>query len=374
MTTNGTSLRRSCQGCVKVKRRCDLLFPECTRCLKKGVRCTYVNIPLSSAHQSSAVTENRITKSTTHHVRSADNQQVTSIANNGNDISIVLRVTGSYSSAKLSNYFSTSIPPSMEMEIRKPRTPDIIHMVAGIVQQAPVLFAQGHSPFIHPCLYGKALPRPIREMRDLCNLCLADGRLSSSKLYQLLQRQTLSLLQLAKKAANFEELLAYVQALVLAQCIQLSNDKINNQTLDKLNDIIVNLSRKLWSEVPSQLPSTMTPWRAWLFAESVRRTIIYSHIAGAAHMLRTLGYACRTPFVDALPFDSRTWLWEVQSEDHWARLNSNVNLPMVSLYEYTTRLEFGQTEAYSNFEGVIVATCRGKELPIRDPSTLIAAF
>jgi len=282
-------------------------------------------------------------------------------------------VTGSFSSAKCSNYFSLSIPPSMEMEIRKPRTPDIIYMVASIVQQAPVLFAQGHSPFIHPCLYGKALPRPIREMRDLCNLCLADGRLSSSKLYQLLQRQTLSLLQAAKKAGNFEELLACVQGLVLAQCIQLTNDKMNAQTVNKLNDIIVHLSRKLWSQVPQELPSTMTPWRAWLFAESVRRTIIYSHIASAAHSLMTLGYACRTPFGDALPFDSRTWLWEVQSEDHWAKLNSNVNLPMVSLYEYTTFLEFGQSQPYSNFESVIVATCRGKEIPIQDPSTIIAA-
>ncbi|CRG88681.1 hypothetical protein PISL3812_05715 [Talaromyces islandicus] len=371
MATNGTSLRRSCQGCVKVKRRCDLLFPECTRCLKKGVRCQYVNIPLST-QSSSAATENRVTKST-HHARSSADHQVASIANNGNDI-IVLRVTGSYSSAKCSNYFSLSIPPSMEMEIRKARTPDIIHMVASIVQQAPVLFAQGHSPFIHPCLYGKILPRPIREMRDLCNLCLADGRLSSAKLYQLLQRHTLSLLQSAQKAANFEELLACVQGLVLAQCIQLTNDNMSDQSLNKLNDIIVHLSRKLWSEVPQELPSTMTPWRAWMFAESVRRTIIYSHIAGAAHSLRTLGYACRTPFVDALPFDSRTWLWEVKSEDQWTRLNSNVNLPMVSLYEYTTFLEFGEAQAYSNFEGVIVATCRGKELPIRDPTTVIEAF
>jgi hypothetical protein len=285
----------------------------------------------------------------------------------------VLRVTGSFSSAKCSNYFSLSIPPSMEMEIRKPRTPDIIHMVASSVQQAPVLFAQGHSPFIHPSLYGKILPRPIREIRDLCNLCLPDGRLGSSKLYQLLQRQTLSLLQAAKKAGNFEELLACVQGLVLAQCIQLTNDKMNDQTVNKLNDIIVHLSRKLWSQVPQELPSTMTPWRAWLFAESVRRTIIYSHIASAAHSLMTLGYACRTPFVDALPFDSRTWLWEVQSEDHWAKLNSNVNLPMVSLYEYTNFLEFGQSQPYSNFEGVIVATCRGKEIPIQDPSTIIEA-
>lgn len=372
MATNGTSLRRSCQGCVKVKRRCDLLFPECTRCVKKGVRCHYVNIPLSA--QSNAPPEHRITKSRSPDSNNSTPDDQYGISNNGNDITIVLRVSGSFSSSECANYHSLSIPPSMEMEIRKHRTPDIIRMVASSVQQASVLFAQGHSPFIHPCLYGKTPPRPIREMRDLCNLCLADGRLSSSKLYQLLQRHTLSLLQYAKKAGSFEELLACVQGLVLAQCIQLTNDKMNEQSLNKLNDIIVHLSRKLWSEVPQELPSSMTPWRAWMFAESVRRTIIYSHIASAAHSLLTLGYACRTPFVDALPFDSRTWLWEIRSENLWERHNSSLEMPMVSLYEYTNFLEFGQSQAYSNFEGVIVATCRGKELPIRDPSTAIEAF
>ncbi|KAH8689902.1 hypothetical protein BGW36DRAFT_389924 [Talaromyces proteolyticus] len=370
MASNGTSLRRSCHGCVKVKRRCDLLFPECSRCVKKGVRCQYVNIPLSA--QAGSTAENRVVKLAHSKQAHAKPTHATnnSNPNNGNEI-IVLRATQS-PSPPYENH-SLSIPATLEIEIRKPRPPEIIQMVANIVRQTPVLFAQGNSPFIHPCLYGKSMPKPIRDMRDICSLCLSDGHLSGSKLYSLLQQKIIMLLHAARKAANFEELLACVQGLVLAQCIQLTDGNIDAKSMERLNEIIISLSRRLWAQVPTELPSTMTPWRAWMFAESVRRTIIYSHVVSATVSLLNRGYACRTPFVDALPFDVRTWLWEIRSESRWTQFNANTELPMVSLYEFTNFLEFGESECYSSFEGVIVATCRGKQLPIRSVSDILEA-
>ena len=33
--------RKSCNACVKAKRRCDLLTPQCSRCFQKNVDCVY---------------------------------------------------------------------------------------------------------------------------------------------------------------------------------------------------------------------------------------------------------------------------------------------------------------------------------------------
>jgi hypothetical protein len=46
------TLRRSCDPCAKSKLRCDLLLPQCSRCLKKSpskLICVYANAPLSSS-------------------------------------------------------------------------------------------------------------------------------------------------------------------------------------------------------------------------------------------------------------------------------------------------------------------------------------
>ncbi|KUJ17660.1 uncharacterized protein LY89DRAFT_707125 [Mollisia scopiformis] len=43
-----TSLRRSCNACVKAKHRCDLQIPQCSRCMKRKSRCLYTNEPAPS--------------------------------------------------------------------------------------------------------------------------------------------------------------------------------------------------------------------------------------------------------------------------------------------------------------------------------------
>lgn len=40
-TTIPPPRRKSCTACVKAKRRCDLLTPQCTRCFQKSLECVY---------------------------------------------------------------------------------------------------------------------------------------------------------------------------------------------------------------------------------------------------------------------------------------------------------------------------------------------
>jgi hypothetical protein len=262
-----------------------------------------------------------------------------------------------------------------EIEVLKCRTPDIIETIVQGMRNIPVLFAQGmQSVFIHPCLYGKSLPPPVRDVHALCNLYLTEeGGFNPSELYPLLQRQVGAILRAARTATTFEGLLACVQALTIAQCLQMGNRYFDMAVVERTNNVVMYLARKLWEQAPYQLPSTMSPWRAWLFGESVRRTIIFAHVVYATFSLMKHGYALRTPFVDALPFDMRTWLWEVQSEDVWSRHYTNTAIPMVSLYEFCVLLASEQIGCFSTFEGILVAACKGKELPIGDSAEMLMA-
>jgi Fungal Zn(2)-Cys(6) binuclear cluster domain len=388
MSSGTTSLRRSCQGCVKVKRRCDLIFPECSRCLKKGVRCQYTNIPLSS--RTSPLGDGRVSKPV--HTRPQQQQPppppqhhhphaIAATKAKGHGITVIpINTIADYtqisdSSDDNDNDFENVvwIRPSLDMEIRKYHSPQIVDLITQAVCRAPRLFAQGESFFIHPCVYGKTLPRSVRDILSLCSMYESDSdsQPSPPKLGMLLQRQIVSLLKSSKELSDFEDLVACVQALTLAQCIQLSNGNIRGPGVEKSLDILAVLARNLWYAVPRQLPSSMSPWRAWVFAETVRRTIVFSHLVIAAFSFLTRGYACRTPFIDALPFDGRTYLWDARSEDEWENINSGTDLPMVSLIEYADLLQSGRTLCFSSFEGLIITTCRGLVLPIHDPSSVI---
>ncbi|EED14236.1 conserved hypothetical protein [Talaromyces stipitatus ATCC 10500] len=265
------------------------------------------------------------------------------------------------------------IRPALDIEIRKQHSPYIVDLVAKVVRQAPGLFVQGQSFFIHPQVYGNSLPRPVRDIHALCALYENDKdyQLSPVKLSTLLQRQIVSLIQTAKKTTDFEELVACVQALTLAQCLQLSEGNIRSPAVEKSLDILAALAHRMWSLVPCELPSSMSPWHAWMFGETVRRTIVFSHLVIAAFQFLTRGYACRTPFIDALPFDGRTYLWDARSEQDWAKYSTQSDFPMVSVIEYADLLQSGRALCFSSFEGLIIATCRGLDLPIHDPAKVM---
>ena len=198
-----------------------------------------------------------------------------------------------------------------------------------------------------------------------------DYQLSCVKLSTLLQRQIVSLIQTAKKTTNFEELVACVQALTLAQCLQLSEGNIRGPAVEKTLEFLAALAHRIWYLVPHELPSSMSAWHAWVFGETVRRTIVFSHLVIAAFSFLARGYACRTPFIDALPFDGRTYLWDARSEQDWAKYSTKQDFPMVSVIEYADLLQSGRALCFSSFESLIIATCRGIELPIHEPSKVM---
>jgi hypothetical protein len=125
--------------------------------------------------------------------------------------------------------------------------------------------------------------------------------------------------------------------------------------------MLENVARRLWEQAPIQLPSTLTRRQAWLLAESVRRTIIVSLMLRSAYSLNTRNYSVRTPFVDALPFDVCTSLWD-EDFNHLANQNFGQSDSMISLHEYSDAMERGSVHDINNFGALILAACKGKEL------------
>ncbi|CAG8906403.1 unnamed protein product [Penicillium egyptiacum] len=324
------TLQRSCQACIKGKRRCDQGWPRCSRCLGKDINCEYVNAPLTvqSTRRPSA---------------------------------------GRYVGAKRSIPNTTPTPQihaPLRLEIAKEYDPNIIRFLVAGLRDLPVKFAENWKTlFIHPDLYTNGLPTPVREIHNICRLHMQTGqtdRMSVTPL-SMLRQNSADLRRRLSHAATFEELLGCSQALVLNQCMLVLDEYGNTYPYSEaISVMLAGVAGKLWQQAPIQLPRALSPRYAWLLAESVRRTIIVCFILRSAYSLYTRNYSVRTPFIDSLPFDLRTNLWDENSEIAWQDALSDSGGSMVSLHEWSDRLAAGRVHDVSCFSGLILAACKGQ--------------
>ncbi|EYE92284.1 Zn(II)2Cys6 transcription factor domain-containing protein [Aspergillus ruber CBS 135680] len=309
------SLRRSCQTCAKLKRRCDQRLPQCNRCAAKGTPCEYINTPWA---------------------------------------------VGKRSNGPLASVKATSpMNRPLHLEIIKTFDGAIIRFLVDGMRTFPVTFAQQMKTlFIHPDLYrSSSHSGPIQEIHTLCKSYQSD--VYSPRLFGILRQKAVQIHRHATHTSSFEELLFCVQALILSHCILAFDDQENSQYSEATSTMLTNMALKLWHQAPIQLPHAMSARRAWLFAESVRRTIIIAYMLCSAYSFRKRSFSVRTPFVDALPFDVRTSMWDESVDSEWEEKARYAPVAMVSLREYSDMLEGGRVHGISFFGSLILAACKG---------------
>ncbi|KAL4962421.1 Zn(II)2Cys6 transcription factor domain-containing protein [Aspergillus stella-maris] len=308
------TLRRACQACSRGKRRCDQRLPRCSRCQKLRLDCEYVNLPLS-----------------------------TDLGQGPG--SIPLR-------------------PPLQLEIIKGYEASIIAFLVEGISSLPLSFAQKmKTHFIHPELWScSSVPPPIRDMHALCKLYTKTPFNNSTHLVPSLRHQINSYQKRVAKATNFEDLLASAQALLLTHCMLIASENPSAPFSESTSAALLALGENLYNQAPIQLPHTLSPRRAWLFAESVRRTIIVGFMLRSVYSLKTRNYSVRTPFVDSLPFDMRTGLWDFSCGEGLAGGNEIGGDAIVSLHRYSGLLESGRVHGIGAFGGLVLAACRGKDV------------
>ncbi|KAL4984885.1 hypothetical protein BDW68DRAFT_190138 [Aspergillus falconensis] len=326
------TLRRACQACARGKRRCDQRWPWCSRCQTRGINCEYANVPLTA--------EDDVTTATA-------------------PLDIL------------------TIHRPLPMEIPKRYEQRIITLLVAGVASIPVEFAQSvKTHFIHSELWpggsgsGYLPPAPIRDMYAVCQLYPHFHR--TTTFLALLRQKMAYQYRQTLRAANFEEALASAQALLLAQCMLIATEGPDVPYSEATSTMLLHLGQRLYQQAPTQLPSTLSPRRAWLFAESVRRTIIAAFVLRGVYSLKKRNYSVRTPFIDSLPFDMRTALWDASGDESKDAVGDPAD-SIVSLHQYSGMLESGLVHGISPFGGLILAACRGKAVEeIVYPSRFVA--
>ncbi|KAI1181830.1 hypothetical protein F5B17DRAFT_444731 [Nemania serpens] len=308
-------LQRSCLACASAKRQCDLAVPQCARCSSRRIECEYINQP--GAVPFSLPVAN---------YRSSDGRTAA-----------LEKSSCSYRST-----ISCRLPiyNPLRQEVIRTFGRETIQQQMSILQSFSVQYAQcGSNAFIHPCLYESRSPPPLLDVSCMISAsCKLEAERLPIPLSQTFKPKVRHLLYSGARASSYTELVSCIQAIVLLQIARLFHDDREDDS-EHENRAIWALTSRLWQHAPTQLPSSLSPWQAWVFAESVRRTLLVCNILLSVCGALRRGYAVHAVCIEALPFDMRTQLWDANSEDSWKAAAANCTAPLVSFRQFKSLRE-----------------------------------
>ncbi|KAI0196834.1 hypothetical protein EV127DRAFT_89293 [Xylaria flabelliformis] len=305
-------LQRSCRSCASAKRQCDLAVPRCGRCSSRGkITCKYINQPGPA----------RPNPQTFNHTSDSEVEAV--------DTALTLPKSVVEPGLQIYN--------TLRLEVVRTFDPTTVEGQINILQSFPLKYAWcGSNAFIHPYAYGSQSPAPLSDVSSILGaICGMEAEYPYIPVAQMIKFKIRHLLHLGARASSYTELVSCVQAIVLLHIFRLSHRDLEDD-LDHENWAIWVLTHQMWERAPTQLSSSLSPWRAWLFAESVRRTLLVCNILLGVYGVLKRGYAVRHLCIETLPFDLRTQLWDADSEESWraaASYNGSAN-PLVSFRQF----------------------------------------
>lgn len=233
-----------------------------------------------------------------------------------------------------------------------------LQQLASILRSFPAQFATyGSTAFVHSGLYdddddsnSNNPSLPLKQVRDICRSYQLGGEYLADRRFHALRLTIQRLLRVAFRSINnFTETLAYAQAIIIAQIIRLlapqetatkeDEEDDDDEDIERDNEQMWALTHTLWQHAPTELSPTLSPWKAWLLSENVRRTIIVCNLLLGVYSSLSSGFTIQPLCIEALPFDARTGLWDAQSEAAWMATAKKIPGPDLVTLSHFTRLE-----------------------------------
>ncbi|KAJ4990472.1 hypothetical protein SVAN01_04134 [Stagonosporopsis vannaccii] len=391
--------RKSCAACVKSKRRCDLEYPFCRRCLVKGLDCSYPTSPPRDRIAAVVGRTPAVQSSPDLSPRTASAGVVDSAADYlpfngantdplGND-----RLPFSYSSSGDS---SSSSPDSWqdELAVSAPVLQDRVPFeepqlgrtlwpqvtVPNYLNDAQVQYVTralrsfvssmaytGSTPFLHQHLWKRYQPDSYQDCVALSALYLCKTSANSSLITSSIDTK-MARLKASSASWSLMEHLAAVQTLIIYQIIRLFDPSLNEQAqAQKHNRLLETWAALLWKRSFNEPTMLANCYETWVFNESLRRTVMISvFVRCATSIVFRDGLADQVPVLARIPFTKDLQAWATDPEE-W---NSIVLPELLEEDGLTAYGDFAdkwthqdELETLDPFGKLLLAACRGADDP-----------
>lgn len=362
------SLSRSCHGCIKAKRRCKAGLPRCERCHIKGIECLYVNEPLVSHagdKQPLADGNSKILEASQDNQGVKSRQKITSRDmeySHFTHLNAPIHLVRKWCYSKTTTASLAACEPTLPaMEWRQDLA--TMYYLAGHLKAFPITFSrEARTPFIHSSLYSRWLPKQIKDTYAICRAYSLSIDNGEEFCFRILHQNLDELIKESPVSHSFSDLLASLQALILYLLICLFHKDPQQRRFAETHIVTLNQwTRRLWEQAPNEISQRLSAWEAWAFAESVRRSIIISYLVRGVYQIAKFGFHPHSMFVETLPFDRHTWLWDATSASVWSSLPRDPLHSIVSYREYTADFANQLINPTNLFESLLLVMRYGKE-------------
>ena len=347
------SRQKSCVACAEGKRRCNRQTPQCSRCLTRGVQCTYVGL---STHQR---------KSQPLPAPGNPTNVETSSESSSSPFGPVLSDALSFSPPQLTvNPTRLIFPPSLSETL----FPDIAFLdkwstsrLLQSIKSFPRMFAQHRTtPFIHPRLYGGRLPGTIQDaFAASASYCMKSPE-TEDMVFQILETKGAQIALQDPQSLPVEDLLAAVQALMLLYTMQLFDGDVRQRSIAEQG---LDILRAWTLELQMRATNPWIPpsWEAWIFAESARRTIILSIMIEQIYSTLKTGFCTLVPTLSILPFTPGAALWNASTYSSWVRESGHKGSDVIFYGDYSQGWKEGRfQDKLDAFQKLLLTPCMGE--------------
>ncbi|KAJ5136780.1 hypothetical protein N7448_005334 [Penicillium atrosanguineum] len=165
-----------------------------------------------------------------------------------------------------------------------------LQFAIDVLKETPrMMVLQNQTPWCHPSLYKKQMPRAMQDAYACCSLYMSKTEINAPVIMSLFDNRTRELVE-SPEPTDTREILARTHALILYQIMRLFDSDIGAQATTEalfttLEASVLTLLRTIYIPDPKQstelLPFFMNPtiefWESWVLQESARRTVLLTY-------------------------------------------------------------------------------------------------
>ena len=391
--------KKSCNACVKSKRRCDLEIPFCRRCRVKGFDCSY---PIPTLKSSSAPDRNVVVSRQT--VQSSSDLSSEPASVNSTTVlpfhGCVIRHGGSSQASSVAGSSSSSgsspeswqeelgvtaapllldsAPPTAPLQLYRTLLPEVIvptYLDAGRVQYlaralrsfVSSMAYTGATPFLHQNLWKNQQPESYQDCVSISALYLCKTSANNALIANTINFKIAKLIT-ASRTWSLAEHLAAVQTLIVYQIMRLFDASLNAREQAQKQSVLLDAwAASLWKRSFIEPAVLGTSHETWVFNESLRRTVMIAVFVRCAWSTYTRGgLASQLHVLASIPFTKDAKAWKVE-EGKWDSDVLPELLEKNSLTVYTDYTDWWshekEVDVLDGFGRLLLGAARGKDDP-----------
>ncbi|KIV82932.1 hypothetical protein PV11_04997 [Exophiala sideris] len=209
-------------------------------------------------------------------------------------------------------------------------------------------FRHQSTPFVHEQVLGSSRTAPLFP--------LSDASFNKQALADFVQEKQLLILDLDIINISYKTFLASfheLMALLLFSALAKACGEAELTKFDALQHIFPVWTQHFRSKLPRTLDTEPSAWKTWTFAESIRRTFIFTTMVQVVIEMVYHGFFYYRPMIESLPFDVRTGLWEANTEEEWQAAvadHGGVECSLISWHEF---IQLGGAEPRKQYDGML---------------------